>query len=327
MEPTAAPAAAPDRRGRTSAGRMLVLTIALVALVAFFAVPSAMDRETGAVGWPTFLSFDNVVDIGGACAINLVLAVGSTFVIIAGGIDLSVGRLIALTHVVMVVVAVATGSLAAGLLACLAAGVAAGFFNGLVSVRFRIPSFIVTLGTMMIARGLALVAAGGHTISCGYTAPVAVQRVLPIVLSLAVMLAGHVLLTRTVFGRHVFAVGGNAETARLCGIRVGRVQTLAFVLSGLCTGLAGLIFWVRQGTGDPLAGDGQELYAIAAVIVGGTSLSGGRGSIVGTLLGALIMGVLAYGLFFMGVPTPWQWVIIGSVVIVTVLLDKLQQRD
>jgi ribose/xylose/arabinose/galactoside ABC-type transport system permease subunit len=105
------------------------------------------------------------------------------------------------------------------------------------------------------------------------------------------------------------------------------VVVVTFLLSGLCTGLAGLVFWVRQGTGDPLAGDGLELYAIAAVIVGGTSLSGGRGSIIGTFLGALIMGVLAYGLLFVGVPTPWQWVIIGSVVIATVLLDRLKKTE
>ena len=139
----------------------------------------------------------------------------------------------------------------------------------------------------------------------------------------AVMLAGHVLLTRTVFGRHVFAVGSSAETARLCGVNVGRIQVYTFLLSGLCAAMAGFVFWVRQGTGDPLAGDGLELYAIAAVIVGGTSLTGGRGSIIGTFLGAIIMGVLGYGLLFFGVPTPWQWVIIGSVVIVTVLVDRL----
>ncbi|MBE3133671.1 MAG: ABC transporter permease, partial [Acidobacteria bacterium] len=247
-------------------------------------------------------------------------------------------RLIALTNVVLVLAANAAGAwmggrggaaagLVAGVAACLAAGLAAGLFNGAVSVRFRIPSFIVTLGSMMIARGLALVAAGGQTIGSEVHAPVLAQRLVPIGLSLAVMAAGHVLLSRTVFGRHVFAVGGNAETARLCGVRVGRVRVVTFLLSGLCTGLAGLVFWVRGGTGDPLAGDGLELYAIAAVIVGGTSLTGGRGSNVGTFLGALIMGVLAYGLLFMRVPTPWQWVIIGTVVIVTVLADRLKRTD
>jgi ribose/xylose/arabinose/galactoside ABC-type transport system permease subunit len=218
-------------------------------------------------------------------------------------------------------------ALVLGIAACLGAGLGMGLFNGLVSVSWRIPSFIVTLGTMMIARGLALVAAGGLTISCPFRATTAYQRFLPLVVGLAVMVAGHVLLTRTVFGRHVFAVGGNAETARLCGVKVKRVLVVTFLLSGLCAALAGLVFWVRQGTGDPLAGDGLELYAIAAVIVGGTSLSGGRGSIIGTFLGALIMGVLGYGLLFAGVPTPWQWVIIGSVVILTVLLDRVRQSE
>lgn len=315
----------PDLRSRITASRALVLAVVFVALVAFFAVCSAIEEGTGA--WPRFLYRENVIDIAGSCAINLVLAVGMTFVIIGGGIDLSVGRLIALGNVVLVVLTNATGSLAVGIVGGLAAGMAAGLFNGAVSVGFRIPSFIVTLGSMMIARGLALVAAGGLTIACDVRAPVVLQRFLPIAVSVGAMLVGHVLLTRTIFGRHVFAVGGNAETARLCGIRVGRVRVLTFVLSGLCTGLAGLVFWVRGGTGDPLAGDGLELYAIAAVIVGGTSLSGGRGSIIGTFLGALIMGVLAYGLLFMRVPTPWQWVIIGSVVIVTVLLDRLKRTE
>jgi ribose transport system permease protein len=329
---------APDLRTRITASRALVLALALVALVALFSilsppgwvswqVPWGGEHEVLQFRWPAFLLWNNVVDIAGSCSINLILAVGSTFVIIAGGIDLSVGRLIALTHVMMVVMAGATGSLVLGIMGCLGAGLAAGLFNGAVTVRFRIPSFIVTLGAMMMARGLAMVAAGGHTIACEFRAPVDLQRYLPVAISLLVTLTGYVLLAWTVFGRHVLAVGGNAETARLCGIKVGRVVILTFIISGLCTGLAGLVFWVRQGTGDPLAGDGLELYAIAAVIVGGTSLSGGRGSIVGTLLGSLIMGVLAYGLLFFGVPTPWQWVIIGSVVIVTVLLDRLKKGD
>jgi ribose transport system permease protein len=324
---SSAETAAPDLRSRIAASRVLVLAAALAALLLLFTGLSAVDFDTWALHEPTFVTWNNAIDVAGSCAINLILAVGSTFVIIAGGIDLSVGRLIALTHVLMVAAAAATGSLVLGIGGCLAAGLAAGLFNGAVTVRFRIPSFIVTLGSMMIARGLAMVAAGGHTIACEFRAPVELQRYLPIAVSVLVMLVGHVMLTRTVFGRHVFAVGGNPEAARLCGIKVGRVVVVTFLLSGLCTGLAGLVFWVRQGTGDPLAGDGLELYAIAAVIVGGTSLSGGRGSIIGTFLGALIMGVLAYGLLFVGVPTPWQWVIIGSVVIATVLLDRLKKTE
>jgi len=313
-------------RSRITAGRAFVLAAVLVGLVGVLTVLSAVDWTTGAVHWPYFLTLDNLVDVGGSCAINLTLAVGMTLVIIAGGIDLSVGRLIALANVLLVLVANGTGSLALGVAACLGVGAAAGLANGALAVRWRIPSFIVTLGMMMVARGLALVAAGGQTIGSAFRTPVAAQRWLPIVISLGVALVGHVVLVRTVFGRHVFAVGSSAETARLCGVRVGRVRILAFLASGLCAGLAGLIFWIRGGTGDPLAGDGLELYAIAAVIVGGTSLAGGRGSVVGTLLGALIMGVLGYGLLFMRVPTPWQWVIIGAVVIATVLVDRLKAR-
>ena len=314
-------------RSRITASRALVLLGALAALVVLFSALSAVEFSTGTTHWPYFLTLDNAVEVGGSCAINLILGVGVTLVIIAGGIDLSVGRLIALTLVVMVVAANATGSLAAGLAACLGAGLAAGLLNGVLSVRFRIPSFIVTLGTMMIARGAAMLVAGGKSIGCAFHAPLAVQRFLPIGAALAVAAVGQLLLTKTIFGRHVFAVGGSPEAARLCGIRVGRVQTLTFLASGFCAGLAGFVYWCRNGLGDPLAGDGYELYAIAAVIVGGTSLSGGRGSVLGTLLGALIMGVLQNGLNIMLVQPHWQYIIIGSVLTVTVLADRLKRTD
>lgn len=317
----------PALRRRLTASRALVLVLALVAQGILWTVLSCFDFRTGAVHAPYFLTWDNAVDLAGSCAINLILGVGMTFVIVAGGIDLSVGRLIALAHVLLVVVANATGSFSVGLAACLATGLAAGLFSGLLSVRFRIPSFIVTLGTMMLARGLAMVAAGGESIGSAFRSPVAVQRFVPIGLALAVMLVGQLVLARTVFGRRVYAVGSSAETARLCGIDVGRVRVLTFLVSGLCAALAGLVYWSRNSLGDPLAGDGLELYAIAVVIVGGTSLSGGRGSVVGTFLGALIMGMLQYGLHFMLVPPRWQWVIIGSVVIVTVLLDQLKRPE
>jgi len=316
-----------EGRARITAGRMVVLTAVLAGLVVLWTVLSAVDWRTGAFHRPYFLTTDNLIDLVGSCAINLILGVGMTFVIIGAGIDLSVGRLIALTHVMLVVVANATGSFTVGLAACLGCGLAAGVANGAISVRWRIPSFIVTLGMMMVARGLAMVAAGGHSIGSDVSPPLWVQRFLPILVSLVVVAVGHVVLVRTVFGRHVFAVGGSPEAARLCGIRVGLVRIVTFAGSGLCAGLAGLVYWSRNGLGDPLAGDGLELYAIAAVIVGGTSLSGGRGSVVGTLLGALIMGVLQYGLRAMLVPPHWQWVIIGSVVITTVLVDRLKRRE
>ena len=316
-----------DLRSRITLGRVVVLVVALGVLFILFTVLSAVDWRTGRVHWPFFLRWDNLVDLAGSCAINLTLGVGMTFVIIGAGIDLSVGRLIALTHVVLVVVANATGSFTVGLAACLGCGLAAGFASGATSVRWRIPSFIVTLGMMMVARGLAMVAAGGKSIGADIDSPVVVQRFLPIAVSLVVVVVGHVVLARTVFGRHVFAVGGSPEAARLCGIRVGLVRVVTFLASGLCAALAGLVYWSRNSLGDPLAGDGLELYAIAAVIVGGTSLSGGRGSVVGTFLGALIMGVLQYGLDSMLVQPRWQWVIIGAVVIVTVLLDRLKRTE
>jgi len=317
----------PDLRSRITASRAIVLAVALVAQIILWAVLSAIDFQTGTLHWPYFLTWDNAVDIGGSCAINLILGVGLTLVIIAGGIDLSVGRLMALALVVMVVAANATTSLAAGLAACLAAGAAVGLVSGGLAVRFAIPSFIVTLGTMMMARGGAMLVAGGKSIGCEFAAPPLVQRFLPIAVALGVAAVGQVLLTKTVFGRHVFAVGGSPEAARLCGIRVGRVQVLTFLASGLCAGLAGFVYWCRNGLGDPLAGDGYELYAIAAVIVGGTSLSGGRGSVLGTFLGALIMGVLQNGLNIKLVQPHWQYIIIGGVLTLTVLADKFKRKE
>jgi ribose transport system permease protein len=320
-------AAVTDLRSRISRSRALGLLGVLAGLIALFAVLAAVDLDTGAVHESYFLTLDNAVEVGGSCAINLILGVGLTLVIIAGGIDLSVGRLLALTLVVMVVASNATNSLAAGLAACLAAGAAVGLLSGALSVRFAIPSFIVTLGTMMMARGGAMLVAGGKSIGCAFTAPPLVQRFLPIAVALIVAAVGQVLLTKTIFGRHVYAVGGSPEAARLCGIRVGRVQVLTFLASGLCAGLAGFVYWCRNGLGDPLAGDGYELYAIAAVIVGGTSLSGGRGSVLGTFLGALIMGVLQNGLNIKLVQPHWQYIIIGGVLTLTVLADKFKRRE
>ena len=314
-----------DLRSRISRSRALVLLGVLAGLIALFSVLAAVDFDTGAVHESYFLTLDNAVEVGGSCAINLILGVGLTLVIIAGGIDLSVGRLMALALVVMVVAANATTSLAAGLAACLAAGAAVGLVSGGLAVRFAIPSFIVTLGTMMMARGGAMLVAGGKSIGCEFAAPPLVQRFLPIAVALGVAAVGQVLLTKTVFGRHVFAVGGSPEAARLCGIRVGRVQVLTFLASGLCAGLAGFVYWCRNGLGDPLAGDGYELYAIAAVIVGGTSLSGGRGSVLGTFLGALIMGVLQNGLNIKLVQPHWQYIIIGGVLTLTVLADRFKR--
>jgi ribose transport system permease protein len=303
-----------DLRTRISRSRALGLLGVLAGLIALFAVLAAVDFDTGTVHESYFLTLDNAVEVGGSCAIIMVPRV-----------TMNEGRLLALTLVVMVVASNAANSLAAGLAACLAAGAAVGLLSGALSVRFAIPSFIVTLGTMMMARGGAMLVAGGKSIGCAFTAPVLVQRFLPIAAALAVAAVGQVLLTKTIFGRHVFAVGGSPEAARLCGIRVGRVQVLTFVASGLCAGLAGFVYWCRNGLGDPLAGDGYELYAIAAVIVGGTSLSGGRGSVLGTFLGALIMGVLQNGLNIKLVQPHWQYIIIGGVLTLTVLADKFKR--
>jgi ribose transport system permease protein len=267
-------------------------------------------------------------------AINLTLGVGMTFVILSGGIDLSVGALLAVCNVVFVRLlyerehsghpALEGGMLAAALLACLAAGTLCGAANGWLSVALRIPSFIVTLGTMLVLRGLA------YWISLGQTyllaSPPAMTVGVPIGVSVLAVAAASIFLAYTATGRRVYAVGGNLIASSYAGVRTGRVRTLCFAFSGLCAGLAGVIFWSRTSTGSYTAGEGAELYAIAAVVLGGTRLSGGEGSIIGTMIGALIMAVLANGLNTASVHELTQKIIVGCVLIVAAYIDARRGR-
>jgi ribose transport system permease protein len=177
----------------------------------------------------------------------------------------------------------------------------------------------------MVCWGLAYVFSGGQTISTkpGVTAA---HALVPVVIPIAVVAVAHVVLSRFKFGRHVYAVGGNVQAARLSGIAVSRVQILAFVICGICAGIGGIIYWSKLATGSSLAGEAFELYAIAAVIIGGTSLSGGKGTVIGTFIGALIMGVLGEGLFILGVKEHWRKVTVGAVIIAAVLFDSLRRR-
>jgi ribose transport system permease protein len=258
-------------------------------------------------------------------AINLTLGVGMTFVILTGGIDLSVGSLLALCNVVFVLVAarfgqISTGSLLMALAVCVLAGTIAGAANGWLSVALRIPSFIVTLGTLLVIRGAAYWISGGQTqlLAC----PMHLTVAIPIGVSLLAVVAGGVFLSTTAAGRRIYAVGGNLLAAEYSGVRTGGVRILCFAFSGLCAGLAGMIYWSRTSTGSYTAGEGAELYAIAAVVLGGTRLSGGEGTMVGTLLGALIMAVLANGLNTAGVHELTQKIIVGAVLIAAAAIDS-----
>ena len=283
---------------------------------------------------PHFLTVSNLLNVMEQTSINAVIAVGITFVILSGGIDLSVGSLVALAGVVL------ASALQAGLpapvsAACgLLAGAACGLMNGLLITRGGLPPFIATLGMMSVARGAALLYTEGRPIS-GFDPGfrlLATGRLLvvpvPVLVTAAVYLAGHFVLARTKFGRYVYAIGGNEEATRLSGVAVRFHKAMVYALSGLMSGLAATVLTARLNSAQPIAGIMYELDAIAATVIGGTSLLGGSGTLSGTLIGALIMGVLRNGLNLLGVSSFLQQVVIGLVIIGAVLMDSLlKQRN
>jgi ribose transport system permease protein len=286
-----------------------------------------------AIASPHFLTLDNLLNVLRQSAINAVMALGQLVVIITAGIDLSIGSIMGLTIVLLALMM--RGGTPSSLACALAvlAGVAIGLVNGLLLTRLKLPHpFISTLGTMNIARGAALLLAAGVPISglpAGFRQVVAGSAFgipSPVIVTGALYVAGHLFLTRTVWGRDLYAIGGNREAARLCGIPVDRRLNLAYALSGGAAGLAAVVMAARMNSGFPLAGSGAELDAIAAVIVGGASFFGGVGTAGGTLIGALIIGFLRNGLNLLDVSAYWQMVVIGVVIVAAVCVDVLRQR-
>jgi ribose/xylose/arabinose/galactoside ABC-type transport system permease subunit len=277
---------------------------------------------------PHFLTVSNLLNITEQTTINAIIAVGMTFVILTGGIDLSVGSIVALAGIVLGSALQQGLPVPVAVLLCGLTGAACGLVNGVLITRGRIPPFIATLGMMSIARGAALLYTSGRPISgfdAGFRAistgrPLMVPS--PVLVMAAVYLVAHFLLTRTVFGRYVYSIGGNEEATRLSGVRVGPYKTLVYVLSGVTSAVAAVTLTARLNSAQPIAGIMYELDAIAATVIGGTSLMGGSGTLVGTLIGALIMGVLRNGLNLIGISPFLQQVVIGAVIIAAVLLDS-----
>jgi ribose transport system permease protein len=304
---------------------------ALIALIAIFSVAS-----------PNFLQFDNIVGILLATSVNGVLALGVTFVIITGGIDLSIGTVMTLSAVMTgVFVTYWRLPLPLGILAGLCAGGVAGFVNGVVVARLKVPSFIATLGMLNVAKGLALVISGlkpvyfndtpqfnslamGSALG-GIVATLAVPNAVLVLFGAA--LVASFLLSRTILGRYTFAIGSNEEATRLSGVRVDRWKIGIYTLTGLFSGLAGVLIAARLNSAQPSLGQGYELDAIAAAVIGGTSLSGGEGSILGTVIGAFIISTLTNGLRIMSVPQEWQTVVTGGIVVLAVYLDIVRRRQ
>jgi ribose transport system permease protein len=297
-----------------------------------------------ALSTDNFLTVDNGLNVLRQISINLCLSIGMTMIILSGGIDLSVGSVLAFSG------AVAAGLLKNGLplpatdyvlkftlfgaiLGGIAVGAALGWFNGLMITRFRLPPFVATLGMLSIARGLTRLWTGGFPITdlgqqftfmgSGYWLGVP----MPVWISAALVAVFVVVTRRTRFGRYLYAVGGNERAARLSGLNVERVKRLVYLLGGALAGVAGLLATARQNAADPKVGVGYELDSIAAVVIGGTSLSGGRGSILGTVLGCLIIGVLNNGLVLLGVSPDWQLVVKGFVILIAVAIDQLGRKE
>jgi ribose/xylose/arabinose/galactoside ABC-type transport system permease subunit len=286
-----------------------------------------------------FVSRDNLINVANQISINMIMAVGMTFVIITAGIDLSVGAVLALCGVVgsLAMAALAGQNVPEPILAAVgfSAGIVLGACLGLISGALvaipRLPAFIATLGMMMIARGMAFVVCSGRPVAPLPAAFTSVGQApdrlipIPVFIMAAVVFLAHVVLRHHAFGRYVYAVGGNEEAARLSGLPIRRLLIAVYCLSGALSGLGGMILASKLGSGDPKSGMMYELDAIAAVVLGGTSLMGGRGTIFGTLVGALIIGVLNNGLSLMKVDQYWQSVLKGSVIVGAVLLDRLKR--
>ncbi len=292
-------------------------------------------------GWPNFLKTSNLLNIANQIAVIAIIAIGMTLVIITAGIDLSVGSLIAFSAVICCWLirewmggpeATILGMVVASLLAVTACG-GLGLFSGSMIAYFGVPSFVASLGMMMVASGLAYMISGGLSI---YQIPSSFDWLgrgdsflgIPnaVVLMVLLYVAAHFLMSRTTAGRYVYAVGGNAEAARLSGVPVKKVILWVYACSGMLAGLGGVVMASQFRSGDPKYGLMYELYVIAAVVVGGTSLSGGRGKVFGTLIGAFIIAVIQNGMNLTGVQSYTQKVVLGLVLLAAVLLDMLKKR-
>ncbi|MBQ9550406.1 MAG: ribose ABC transporter permease [Lachnospiraceae bacterium] len=280
-----------------------------------------------------FVTVKNLFNVLRQISTNLLLACGMTMVIILGGIDLSVGSVIALSGVLAAGGVVRYNlPIVPAMILGLLVGIVFGLFNGFVISKTTIPPFIVTLATMNIARGLAGVYTGGSPvrvvtkewqwIGAGYAFGVPV----PVIIMIIIFIVSLLIINRTKMGRYIYAVGGNNLAATYSGINVSTVKFFVYTYSGIMAGLAGIILASRMYSGQPTAGEGAEMDAIAAVVVGGTSMSGGSGKLGGTLIGALIIGILNNGLNLMNVNSFWQTVVKGVVILLAVMLDFFRTR-
>ena len=306
----------------SSSNNVLGIVIALVALCLDLAIAS-----------PVFLTSSNFLNVFQQISINFVVAVGMTFVIISGGIDLSVGSNIALSGLLMgILMKNYHVPVFVTIVVCIAFSGIVGLVNGMLISFLDLPPFIATLGTMSIVRGAAYTVTAGqpiYTFPKGFTAVSGRVAGIPLwstLIMLAVILLGWYILKYTRVGRFTYAVGGNESCARLSGINLKKVKCFVYVVSGLCCGVAALLLSSRLDSAVPTNADGQEMDAIAAVVIGGTSMSGGEGSMIGTLIGILIIGIIANGLNLLGVAQGPQKMVKGLIIVVAVIIDVIRRK-
>ena len=280
---------------------------------------------------PFFLRPRNILNIIRQTSIHGIMAVGMTFVILTAGIDLSVGSILAFTGILSARFEHAGWPVFLIMVVALFIGACLGLLNGVVITKGKVTPFVVTLGMMSIVRGLALIYSKGYPISgfgssfrfigAGYVFGIPI----PIIIFIITVIIAYIVLEQTRLGRYIYAIGGNEETVKLSGINADLYKTIAYVLSGLTAALGAVVLTARLNAGEPIAGTGYELDVIASVVIGGTSLMGGRGSVWGTLIGALLIGTINNGMNLLGISSYYQLVVKGTIIIVAVLMDRLRE--
>lgn len=281
---------------------------------------------------PVFLTPDNIINVIRQVTIVAIIGIGMSFVLICGEIDLSVGSICALSGIIVTICLRDGFGMAVSIILALCVAALCGFVNGTIHVFARIPSFIVTMGMLNVARGVVLVITNSYSITGlpdsfkvigrGYVGAIPV----PVIIMAVCYVFGFVVLKYTKFGRSAYSIGGNIEAARLSGVPVVKNKVLIYIICGLTAGIAGIILSSRMFSGQPSAGSGLELDAIAACVIGGTSTTGGKGRLWGTFLGALIMGIITNGMNLMNISTNWQLIVQGMIIVIAVGLDRIKSN-
>jgi len=303
-----------------------VQQLVLLGILIFFCVVMSLISNV-------FFTFENIRNILRQQAMVAIVAVGATFIMLMGGLDISVGSSLAFTGVVFAICCQAGLSIFLSALAAAVAGAAVGAINGALIVGIGMNHVIATLGTMYAIRGLAFIVAGGKAVVNGLPSNFLVlgrgfifEIPIPVIIMLVIYVVFHIILSRTLIGKYTYAIGGNIETARLSGIPVRRIKYLIYVIAGVLTGLSGTIMASRLNSGNPQIGEGFEFDVIIAVFLGGLSTQGGEGSLIGTIIGTMIIGVMSNGLNVLGVDPFYQYIIKGAILVIAVTTDMTMKK-